>query len=281
MVNPGTFQELEIVKETPQGLYLRHPHDSLEILLPNRYVPETWEVGQLMKVFLSLDGEQRLVATTDTPKITLYTFAFLEIVDVNKNIGAFADWGLPKHLLIPFNEQPVKMEKGKRYCIFLDYEDETDRLFGSGKYEEILNNDDLDLTENQAVDALIIRETQIGYQVIINNRHLALLYKSTLKKQVFIGERYTAYVTKLREDNKIDITLQKPGFGHVRDAEKEILEALERAGGFLQLHDKSTPEDIEDMLEMSKKTFKKAVGVLYRLHKILIEENGIRLKKNY
>jgi predicted RNA-binding protein (virulence factor B family) len=277
MILPGRYYNLEILKETPQGLYLVHPEDTLEILLPNRYVPKDWEVGQMLNVFLSEDGEHRLVATTETPKIQLDQFAFLDIVDVNSKIGAFADWGLPKHLLIPFNEQPVKMEKGKRYCIFLDIDPETNRLYGSGKYEEFLDNEKLTVEPNEEVEILILRETDLGFQCAINHLHMGLLYRNTIKKNIQIGETHKAWVAKIREDNKIDLVIQKPGFGHVREAEQVILEALETEGGFLPLHDKSDPQMIEFRLEMSKKTFKKAIGILYKLKKIKIEKDGISL----
>jgi len=216
------------------------------------------------------------VATTETPFAELHEFAVLEVMEVNK-IGAFADWGLEKELLIPFSEQKMRLFPGKKAVVYIRLDEKTQRLLGTTRIEHYLEREDVELELGQEVDLLICEPTEIGMQVIIDNKYLGLLYDNELFQAVLPGEHVRGFVKNVRPDKKVDVMLQKPGYGHVEPASAKILEVLKKNKGFLALTDKSEPVIILARLEMSKKTFKKAIGSLYKQQIIRLEEDGIYL----
>ncbi len=276
MIQIGKFQELFIARDTDFGLFLEDEGGE-EVLLPNKYCPETYRIGDRIQVFVYRDHEERKTATTLTPKIKLNEFALLKVTDVN-DFGAFLDWGLEKELLVPHREQRLKMEKDRWYLVYLALDQTTDRLFATTKLDKYLDKTPGDLQEGAEAELLVQKKTDLGYAVIINQRHKGLLFENEVFKELRIGQYCGGYIKKIREDGKIDVSLYPIGFvkanaGHV----KLILEKLEANNGFLPLHDRSNPQEISDMLGISKKAFKKAIGALYKQRKVDIEETGIKL----
>ena len=275
MIQIGIYNDLEILRDTSIGLYLGDKQGN-DVLLPWKDEPEDIAIGDVLSVFVYKDSEDRLIATTKKPFILLNEFAFLEVKQVNR-VGAFLDWGLVKDLLVPFREQPQEMLRGRSYVVFMYHDKTTDRLVASGNVRKFLNNDDLTVSEEEEVDLMVYGFDDIGINVVINNTHRGLLYKNEIFTKVEYGDRLKGYIKKIRDDNKIDVVLQKQGYAHVEPNAQKILSLLQEAEGFLFLNDKSSPEDIKYQLQMSKKTFKKAIGALYKQKLIRIESDGIYL----
>ncbi len=271
----GEFNELEILRDTSVGLYLGDEEGN-DVLLPNKYVPETFEIGDKLNVFIYLDSEDRPVATDIVPKIQLHSFAYLNVKMVDK-IGAFLDWGLEKDLFVPFREQMVTMQEGRNYMVYLFIDEKTDRLIASAKLEKYLDNDNITVEEKEEVQIQVWKQTDLGYNVIINNKHKGLIYNNEVFSPLANGYIRNAYIEKIREDGKIDVRLEKSGVEGIEPNAMKILKELNRNNHFLPLNDKSSPEEITAILHMSKKIFKKAVGSLYRQRIITIENDGIRL----
>lgn len=275
MLPVGVHQTLTILRSTSVGLYLGNDAGD-EVLLPNKYVPDRVKIGETIRVFLYHDGEGRIVSTTLKPKVLLNQFAYLTVFSVN-GYGAFMDWGLEKHLFVPFREQPGKMIPGQGRMIYLYLDDKTHRLVGSAIPEHFISNTDLSVEVGEKVDLLIWKATNLGVKVIINQKHIGLLYHNEVFANLHPGDHKTGYIKLIREENKIDVTLQKPGYDHIEPSAALVLVKLEQAQGFLPLTDNSSPEVIVKALEMSKKTFKKAIGLLYKKQLIALEPEGIRL----
>ncbi|SHJ69210.1 CvfB family protein [Pseudozobellia thermophila] len=274
MIELGNYNELEVLRNTSVGLFLGS-ETGVEILLPNKYVPKEIKIGDKISVFCYLDHEERPIATTLTPTVLRNQFGFLKVVEVNK-IGAFMDWGLEKHLLVPFSEQRDKMKEGQWYVVHCYMDDVSFRLTASNKLDKFLDNDSLTVREREKVDLLFTRLTDLGWEVIVNNKHKGLVYANEIYKRVAVGDKCEGYVKKIRADHKIDISLQPIGQNILEPAAHLIYEKVQANGGFLALHDKSAPEDIKRELQMSKKTFKKGVGTLYKARKIEIKPDGIQ-----
>ncbi len=274
----GEKQVLTIDRDTDPGLFLRDEEGN-EVLLPNKYKPSEFEIGDSLEVFVYLDHEERPVATTLDPFVKLDEFAYLKCVEVSQ-IGAFLDWGLEKHLFVPFAEQAVKMKKGEYYLIFCYLDEMTDRLVASSKVDNFLTNSELTVAPFQEVDLIIGNRTHLGWNVIINELHKGLLYNDDVFQVLQTGDRVKGFIKKIRQDGKIDVVLQRPGYRSIEPNTEELLTQLKLHGGFLALTDKSDPELIKRQLNMSKKSFKRALGSLYKQRKVDIVENGIRLKKN-
>ena len=278
MVQLGKYNTLTVIKTVDFGIYLDGGED-LEILMPKRYVPADAKVGDELRCFVYQDSEARLIATTERPYATVGEFASLKINSVNA-VGAFADWGTSKELLIPHSEQPVKMEESHRYIIYIYVDTQSGRIVGTGRVDKYLDNVPPTYEENDEVDALIWKPTPLGYKVIVNNSHSGLIYKNQIFQPVHVGEHLRAWVKGIREDDKIDLMLQPMGYRNVIDSvEATVLKALHNNDGYLPLTDKTDPEVIADKLQCSKKNFKKAIGALYKQERITIEEDGIRLIK--
>ncbi len=275
MIELGRINNLRIVKELSFGLYL-DGGEAGEILLPARYIPEKFEIDEMLEVFIYKDSEDRIIATTETPYAMVGEFALLQVKAVDR-IGAFMNWGLMKDLLVPFSEQQVRMEQGKKYIVRVMVDEKTQRIIASARIEKFLDFSASDFTEGQAVDILIANQTDIGYKVIINNSFTGVIYQNEVYGSIDRGQKLKAYIKKVREDLKIDVCLNKPGFEKIDQLSERILEMLRMHNGFLPLNDKSDAEEIYSMFSESKKTFKKSLGGLFKNRKILIEDKGIRL----
>ncbi len=274
-MNQGVFNTLSAKRRTLNGYYLVDKEDN-EVLLPNKYVPSGMVVGDEISVFVYKDSEDRLIATDIQPNIMLNEFAVLEVVDMNP-VGAFMDWGLEKDLLVPYSEQIQRMKPGNSYPVYLYLDEKTDRLVGTGKTDRYLEKDNITVEKDDEVNLLICNPTDLGINVIINNVHKGLLYDNELFQAVSPGERIVGYIKNIRPDNKIDVSLQKQGYTNIEPNADKIVEKLKENNGFLNLSDKSDPVIILAKLEMSKKVFKKAVGLLYKKKIIKIEDDGIHL----
>ncbi|GAB3340541.1 S1-like domain-containing RNA-binding protein [Larkinella ripae] len=273
MIQIGKINTLEALRETSVGFFLGDEEGN-DLLLPNKYVPRELQIGDRIDVFVYTDSEDRPIATTLTPKIKRNEFARLQVVSVT-GVGAFLDWGLEKDLLVPYREQSRPMEVGRWYVVHLYLDHETDRLVASSRLNRFLDSGAPNLDEGQEVDLLVYEATDLGVNVIINNRYRGLVYANEIFQPVYPGDRLTGYIKLVRDDNRVDVSLQKPGYENVEPSARRILAVLEKQRGFLPLHDKSDPDEIYRLLEMSKKTFKKAIGALFRERQIVIKEDGI------
>jgi predicted RNA-binding protein (virulence factor B family) len=275
MIEIGKKNTLRAIRNTPQGIYLTDKSGQ-EVLLPNKYVPKTLQAEELLEVFVYKDSEDRLIATTLVPLIEANSLANLVVNEVN-SFGAFLDMGIDKDLLVPIKEQLNPMKEGKSYWIYCYLDEVTQRLVGSSKIKRFLNNDNHNLAIGNEVDCLIFDDTPLGYLAVINNKHYGLIYHNEVYSNLGIGDTTQAFVKKIKETGEIDLSIQKIGFTHVNDQTDVILNHLKKNGGFLNLNDDSAPEEIQARLKISKKVFKKAIGILYREKKITIEEQGIRI----
>ena len=271
----GKYNQLEVVKEVDFGVYLDGGDDG-EILLPSRYVPEGCKPGDVLNVFIYLDNEDRLIATTLQPKAQVGEFACLEVAWINE-YGAFLDWGLMKDLFVPFREQKMKMQKGRSYVVHAHVDEESYRIMASAKVERYLSKEKPDYQPGQEVEIMIWQRTDLGYKAIVENQYSGLIYQGEIFKSLEPGMKLTAYIRQVREDGKIDLTLQKDGQKKVEDFSEVLLQFIKDQGGHTLLNDKSAAEDIYEAFGVSKKTFKKAVGDLYKKRLIVLEEGGIRL----
>jgi predicted RNA-binding protein (virulence factor B family) len=277
MIEIGKYNTLKIERDTQVGLYLTDGKE--DILLPNKYVPREFEIGEEIIVFVYLDHEERPVATTLEPYIYLNEFALLRVNYTNK-FGAFLDWGLEKDLFVPFREQARPMEKGKRYLVYMYIDEKSNRLVGTSKINQFLSNEKLTVEKGEEVDLIISHITDMGINVIINEQHKGLMYKDEVYEDLRTGDRMKGYIKTIRPDNKIDVSLQKEGFENIEPNAEKILDELRASRGFLRLNDDSHPDDIKTVLKMSKKTFKKAIGTLYKQKLIEIKEDGIYLAED-
>lgn len=275
MIKLGEYNTLSILRDTTPGLFLGDEEGN-EILLLGKYIPDHFEIGEQLEVFVYLDNEERPIATTQTPDLTLNTFGYLKCSDVNE-YGAFMDWGLDKELFVPFNEQARKMQVGNWYIVYLYLDEVTNRLVGSSKTNKYLSNENLTVEAFEEVSVLITHITPLGVQAIINGVHSGLIYMDDVFEDIRTGDRIKAFVNNIRPDKKIDLVLQRPGYRSIEPNAEYIYKELQAAGGFIALHDKSKPEEIQDGLGLSKKSFKKAIGALYKDRKIKITDTGIEL----
>jgi len=288
----GEFNKLHILRFRSNGCYLdKFEGDPSEItddvdpsenpfgdgvLLPQRYVTETMKLGDELNVFVYTDSEDRLVATTERPKIQLHEFAPLRVKSVTA-VGAFLDWGLKKDLFVPYAEQGKKLEEGNTNVVFLYLDAQTERLVGTTKIDNVVDNEELIAEEGDEVKLLVYKETPLGYKAIINDENVGLLYRTELNQRVQIGSYYNGYIKKIREDNKIDLTLDIQGSEIIEPSAKALYIKIQSEHGFVPFNDKSDPDEIRDYFKMSKKTFKKAIGSLYKQHLIEIKDDGIHL----
>ena len=277
MFEIGKYTTLKILRETEPGLYLGNDSEAEEvILLPHKYKPESYEIGDELKVFIYLDYEERPIATTLEPFVQLQSFGFLRCADVTKH-GAFMDWGLEKHLFVSFKEQARPMKVNTWYIVYLYLDEQTNRLAGSSKTNQFLQNDHITLESYDEVEILVTHLTDKGANVIINGQHKGLIYLEDIFEDLRTGDRLKAYIKKIRDDHKIDVVLQKQGYRSIEPNAQYILDELKTAGGFLSINDKSSPEAIKELLGLSKKSFKKAIGSLYKDRLILLKDDGIVL----
>ena len=277
MLELGKMNRLTIVKEVDFGMYLDGGEVHGNILLPSRYVPAGAKIGDEMDVFIYLDQDERLVATTERPLAQVGDFAWLEVAWVN-NFGAFLHWGPMKDLFVPFREQKMKMQKGNRYIIHVHLDEESHRIMASAKVEKFMNHDFPPYRTGDAVDVLIWQKTDLGFKAIVDNQYGGLLYDHQIFRDLHTGDRLTAYVQYVRGDGKIDLMLQPIGQQAAKEFSDILLEHIRNNGGHTTLCDKSPAEEIYSVFGVSKKVFKKAVGDLYKRHLITISDDGIRVK---
>jgi len=272
----GQYAELKVAKLVDFGVFLEGEDEAL-ILLPNQYVPAKTQIDDTIKVFIYRDSEDRIIATTLTPKAIAGEFAVMKVKSVT-NVGAFLDWGLAKDLLVPFSEQRDKLQEGLSYLVFVYIDESTGRIVATAKIEKILKDVELSYNEGDEVDILVGKKGDLGFQVLINDDALGIIYKNEIFGHLKTGDKRKAYIKKLRPDGKIDISLQQQGYqNEVPKSGQQILDMLKDEKGFLPLNDKSSPDDIYYTLKMSKKNFKKAIGLLYKQKLITIEDAGIYL----
>lgn len=276
MLDLGTYHTLTIDRDTAPGLFLKDDQEDKEneVLLPNKYKPDNFEIGDKIEVFVYLDHDERPVATTLKPYVKLDEFGYLRCVETN-DFGAFLDWGLEKHLFVPFMEQAYKMKKGEWYLVFCYLDLDTNRLVASSKVNAFLDNSELTVEPFEEVDLIVTNKTDLGFNVIVNRLHQGLIYNDEIFQKLQTGDKLTGFVRKTRPDGKIDITLQRPGYRSIEPNAQQILNELELNNGFLPLHDKSSPEEIQKLLQMSKKSFKKAIGTLYKQRLVELKEGGV------
>lgn len=275
MTQIGKINRLPVLEISQFGAFLDGENLG-KILLPKRYVSGELKIGDEINVFIYLDSDDRLVATTERPKVMINQFAWLRVASVT-NIGAFLDWGLPKDLLVPFREQKQKMQEGKSHLVYVYLDDATKRIVASAKIEKFLDNVSPNYKPGEKVELLIVGPTDLGYKSIINHAHTGLIYSNEIKSPLKAGQKTTGYIKRIREDEKIDISLDALGLNAIENNSQKLLTEMAQNNGFLPLTDKSAAEEIKLTLGMSKKAFKKAAGMLYKKRKIIMEEDGIRL----
>ena len=275
MIRVGQFNKLKVVKEVPFGLYL-DGDDWGEILLPNKVVPKGTVIDDILDVFIYFDSEDKIIATTARPRVQVGSCAFLKVIDVN-SVGAFLDWGLDKDLLVPGPEQQRPMEKDRSYLVYVK-QDNKGRLIASSKLDHFLDKSPRRFKQGDEVSLLIAETTDLGNKVIINDTHWGLIHSADIFQNLGYGKRIQGYIKTIRDDGKVDVVLRKMGQENIGDLATRILTELQNKGGFLPLHDKSDPLEIKRAFGESKKSFKNAIGHLYKRGDITIEENGIRLK---
>ena len=258
------------------GMYLEGGGYDGKMLLPERYVPEDLQVGDEIEVFLYLDNEERLIATTLEPKAMVGDFAYLEVAWVNE-FGAFLDWGLMKDLFCPFREQKLRMQQGRSYIVHVHIDEESYRIMASAKVERYLTPLPREYKVGQEVDLLVWQKTDIGFKVIIDNAHAGVIYDTQVFRNIHSGDRIKGYISNIRPDGKVDCALQRSGHKHTEDFAARLLRYLETQGGRCRLGDKSDAEEIKEQFGVSKRTYKQAVGDLYKRRLIAITDNGIEL----
>lgn len=273
MVEIGRTSTCKVVKIVDFGVYL-DGEDFGEILMPKRYVPENCKVDDMIEAFIYLDSEDRLIATTEKPLVQVGEFAYLNVVATTK-VGAFLDWGLPKDLFVPFREQKQKMEEGKSYMVYVYYDYDSDRIAASAKLDKYLDNLPPEYIEGESVNLKIAQKTDLGYKAIINELHWGIIYKNEIFTDIKLGMEVKGYIKKIREDEKIDLSLQRAGHEKIYDLSDIILMKLRDNNGVLNISDKSPAEEIYAEFGVSKKNFKKAVGNLYKKRLIKISEKRI------
>ena len=272
----GKTNLLRVVRSAPPGFYLNGGALG-EILLPGGLIPAGAKVGSDVEIFLYRDSEDRLVAIPQKPLAQVGEFASLRVVAVNPRIGVFLDWGLDKDLLLPLREQTGPLRSGERVVVRVMVDERSQRIVASARLNRHINLTPPTYTEGQAVRLIVTGETPLGYNVIVENAHSALLYKSDLSQALVAGATFPGYVRRVRDDGKIDVALDQASHQRSVSYTDTILEKLRASGGQLPLHDGSSPEEIRAALGMSKKAFKQAIGVLFKSRQLVIEQHGIRL----
>jgi uncharacterized protein len=272
----GKRNQLKVAREVDFGVYL-YAGEIGDILLPKRYVPQGCKVGDMVDVFLYLDNEERLIATTEHPLVEVNQFAYLEVNWTNQ-FGAFLNWGLMKDLFCPFREQKMRMQQGRSYIVYCYIDTLTSRIVASAKVEKFLSKNQPPYSTGERVNILVQQKTELGFKAIVEGKYSGLIYQNELFRDIHTGDRLEAYVKTVRPDNKLDLVLQNHGRRHVEDFSQQLLQyMLNNEEGFCRFGDKSPAEEIYSEFQISKKTFKKAVGDLYKRHLITIVDDGLHL----
>ena len=277
MAQIGRINKLTIKRIRDYGAHL-DGGESGDIILPKRDVPAQCQPGDEVEVFVYIDREKSLRATTKKPLVTVGQFGALQVV-ANSPAGAYLDWGLHRDLLVPQREQQSRMEEGRSYVVYVYFDEQGNRITGSTKLDKFLDLQPPAYVEGEEVDLVICAQTDLGYKAIVNNGHWGMIYKNEVFQELYVGQRLRGYIKKIREDFKIDLSLQQSGYQKVDDISQGILETIKDHGGVIGVTDKSPPEDIYSLFGVSKKVFKKAIGALYKKRLISIDTNGIKLTR--
>lgn len=277
MIHIGIYNELVVDRILTPGAFLIDSEEN-DVLLPNKYIPEGTKVGDQLKVFVYNDSEDRIVATTLRPLLQLHEFGCLKVKDVN-NIGAFLDWGLEKDLLVPFRQQHGRLNIGQWCLVYLYIDALTNRLAATAKVEKHFEKENIELEVNQEVDLLIANDSDLGVNVVINNTYSGMIFSNQIYQDVMMGDQIKGFIEQIRPDGKIDVTLRKKGMENLEEGAQAILKELKASEGFIALTDKSNPQEIQSVLQMSKKNFKKSLGILYRNKQVLLKKEGVFLKE--
>ncbi len=276
MINIGQINRLKITQQADFGVFL-DAGDYGSVLLPNKFVPTDIQVGDDIDVMLYFDSDNQLSATTETPIAQLGQWGMMHVVGVN-NVGAFVDWGIDKKdLLIPFSNQRVPLAVGQNILVFVYSDKASGRIVGTTKFNKLLDKTPANYTKNQQVELLVAERSDLGFKAIINGEHWGMIFKSDIFGKLFVGKRLKGYIKEIREDGRINLSLQKVGVAKMDDLSEKVLQVLANKGGFLPLSDKSSPEAIFSVFRTSKGTFKKTIGGLYKQGRIRIEKEGIYL----
>ncbi|OUD44970.1 CvfB family protein [Vibrio parahaemolyticus] len=276
MIKIGQINSLEVTKKADFGVFL-DGDDYGSVLLPNKHVPEGTELGDHIEVFLYFDSESQLAATIDKPIAQVGEWGLMKIEGINQT-GAFVNWGIKeKDLLIPFSEQRARFTAGQNILVYVYTDKASGRIVGTTKFNKWLDKTPANYEVNEEVDLIIAERSQLGYKAIVNGKHWGMIFPSDVFGKLLIGKKLKGYIKQVREDGKIDLSLQKVGVAKMDDLSSKIIDLLEKKGGFLPLNDKSSPEAIFDAFRTSKGTYKKTIGGLYKQGKIVIEKDGIRL----
>ena len=273
-MNIGQFQTLQVDRITPPGAFLTDGEE--DVLLPTKYIPRGTKKGHQLKVFVYRDSEDRIICTTQTPYAQVNEFAYLKVKDANP-VGAFLDWGIEKDLLVPFKEQKHKLRRGQWTLVYLYLDEKTDRIAATAKISRYLRTE-MVLEEGEEVGLLIADTTDLGVNVIVENAYRGLIYESDLFHDLLEGDRIKGFVKKIRPDGKLDISLRRTGLDSLEAGAQLILDELKRNNGVLPLHDKSNPQEIQSLLQMSKKNFKRSLGILYKQKLVELKKNSVHLK---
>ena len=278
MIHAGRTHTLTVSRLSDYGLYLENDeHD--EVLLPNRYVSLADKPGDRKEVFVYHDSEDRLVATTETPKLRAGEAGYLRVVDKTVH-GAFLDWGLAgKDLFLPNRNQQGGILAGHSYVVYLYEDSVTGRCVATNKLKTFIDNDEITVRPREEVDVLVASESPIGYRVVVNNRHWGMIYRNQLFRPVAVGDRLRGYVRRITDEHRIDISLQQTGLAQVKDAAQTLLQLLHENGGRLPLNDASDPAEVRRLTAMSKKTFKRSVGMLLKQGRIAMDDRGIEIRR--
>ena len=275
MAQIGRINRLTVKSTRDYGVHL-DGGESGDILLPTRYIPEKCHIGDEVEVFIYVDREDQLRATTQRPMVTVGQFATLPVVS-NSASGAYLDWGLELDLFVPRSEQQHKMEEGRSYVVFVFLDEKTNRITASTKLDKFLGLQPPAYKEGEEVDLIVYERTDLGYKAVVNLYHEGMVYENEVFQALHLGQQLKGYIKKIREDLKIDLSLQPPGYRGVDDVSWAVLETIKEHGGRMAVTDKSQPEEIYSLFGVSKKTFKKAIGALYKKRLITIDSNGIKL----
>ena len=276
MVEIGKINKLRVVKEVDFGRYL-DGEEFGEILLPKKYVPNNTKKDSRIEVFVYLDSEDRLIATTQKPLAKVGEFANLKVVSIS-TVGAFLNWGLDKDLLVPYREQKQRMTEGKYYVVYVYLDEKSNRIAASTKLNKFLNKFPSNFRTGQEVQLLISNESENGVHAIINGTHMGMIYNNDIFMSLETGQKIKGFIKNVRDDNKIDLVLQKPGVEKVEDSVQLILDILKEQDGYIAVNDKTPPAVINKLFGISKKTFKKSIGILFKKRLIVIDKKGIKLK---
>ncbi len=277
MINIGRVNRLQVNRDTGRGFILTSTQKDKEVFLPDSFAPKNLTIGQEIDVFVYLNTQSELISCCDIPYAVVGEYALLEVVETQE-FGAFFDWGIDKDLLVPGNEQKFKVRNHEDHIVRVCLEEGTNRIFGTTKLGKFIEQNDKDIKEKDQVDIEVANETDLGYRVIVNKKFIGMIYHNEIFKKLRPKDKTKAYVKKIREDGLIDITLQKEGVSRLDEAKLEVLNFLAKNNGQSYLNDKSSPQEIKHLLQMSKKTFKAAIGMLYKDQQITISDKGISLK---